>query len=316
MFGLANDGSDEMTRATYLIYELIFTAQIIKNFLQEYVPEGEVIPIRSLSKISNRYLNSNFLRDFIPTFPITFIVDTGPDSPWRIFFLIKIMRLAVGLKIYKIQNIMKYIQGKFRDRLLLKIEVDPRIDDNIMVDNNSIDILMNIRYALETFKLILVIINVSYFTGIAWMIFCSFMEKWYQGQGVQDYNNFIKNYDIESFPQSKQMLISMYYSFTSLSTVGFGDFYAQDNCERLVCAVILLFGVAIFSYIMGKFVEMIDRYKILNADLEEGDELAKFLGMLQKFNNGKELDQKFKNKIEAFFDYRWKFDKNQSIDDE
>ena len=76
------------------------------------------------------------------------------------------------------------------------------------------------------------------------------------------------------------MLISMYYSFTSLSTVGFGDFYAQDNCERLVCAVILLFGVAIFSYIMGKFVEMIDRYKILNADLEEGDELAKFLGML------------------------------------
>ena len=74
--------------------------------------------------------------------------------------------------------------------------------------------------------------------------------------------------------------------------------------------------MAIFSYIMGKFVEMIDRYKILNADLEEGDELAKFLGMLQKFNNGKELDQKFKNKIEAFFDYRWKFDKNQSIDDE
>ena len=48
--------------------------------------------------------------------------------------------------------------------------------------------------------------------------------------------------------------------------------------------------MAIFSYIMGKFVEMIDRYKILNADLEEGDELAKFLGMLQKFNNGKELD--------------------------
>lgn len=67
---------------------------------------------------------------------------------------------------------------------------------------------------------------------------------------------------------------------------------------------------------MGKFVEMIDRYKILNADLDEGDELAKFLSMLQKFNNGKELDQKFKNKIETFFAYRWKFDKNQSIDDE
>ena len=48
--------------------------------------------------------------------------------------------------------------------------------------------------------------------------------------------------------------------------------------------------MSIFSYIMGKFVEMIDAYKVLNADLDEGVELAKFLGMLQKFNNGKELN--------------------------
>jgi hypothetical protein len=74
---------------------------------------------------------------------------------------------------------MKYIQVKFRDRILLKIEADPRIDDDVMLDNNSIDLVMNIRYALETFKLILVIINVSYFTGIVWMIFCDFMNKWY-----------------------------------------------------------------------------------------------------------------------------------------
>ena len=74
---------------------------------------------------------------------------------------------------------MKFIQVKFRDRILVKIEADPRIDDNIMLDNNSIDMVMNIRYALETFKLILVIINVSYFTGICWMIFCDFMKIWY-----------------------------------------------------------------------------------------------------------------------------------------
>ena len=37
---------------------------------------------------------------------------------------------------------------------------------------------MNIKYFLETFKLVLVIFNVSYFTGIIWIIFCDFMEKY------------------------------------------------------------------------------------------------------------------------------------------
>ena len=41
---------------------------------------------------------------------------------------------------------------------------------------------------------------------------------------------------------------------------------------------------------MGKFIEMIDEYKAMNADLEEGDELAKFFGLLEKFNNGKGIN--------------------------
>ena len=83
------------------------------------------------------------------------------------------------------------------------------------------------------------------------------------------------------------MLISMYYAFTSLSTVGFGDLYPISNAERILCTIILLFGVAIFSYIMGIFIEMLDNFKLVNEDLDEGDELARFFGLLCKFNNGK-----------------------------
>ena len=101
LFGMETK-ADENIRAIYIIFETIFTFQIIFNFFTEYVPEGECIPVRSIAKISDRYLNSTFIRDFIPTFPITFIVDTGPESIWRIFFLIKIMRLAVGLKIFNV----------------------------------------------------------------------------------------------------------------------------------------------------------------------------------------------------------------------
>ena len=68
-------------------------------------------------------------------------------------------------------------------------------------------------------------------------------------------------------------LLATYYAFTSLSTVGFGDYEPRSDIERLVCAFILLFGVSIFSYIMGKFIEILSQIKELNSDLDDGDSL-------------------------------------------
>jgi hypothetical protein len=50
----------------------------------------------------------------------------------------------------------------------------------------------------------------------------------------------------------------VYFAFTSLSTVGFGDFNPRSNVERLFTSVVLLLGVSVFSYIMGNFIEIID----------------------------------------------------------
>ena len=60
-------------------------------------------------------------------------------------------------------------------------------------------------------------------------------------------------------PHYEQAIIGMYYSFTSLTTVGFGDFSPRSEFERIFCSAILLFGVAIFSYIMGNFIEILEK---------------------------------------------------------
>jgi hypothetical protein len=56
------------------------------------------------------------------------------------------------------------------------------------------------------------------------------------------------------------MLIFIYFSFTSLTTVGFGDFHPKSDFERIFIAFGLMFGVAIFSYIMGEFIQMFDAF--------------------------------------------------------
>ena len=72
----------------------------------------------------------------------------------------------------------------------------------------------------------------------------------------QDY--FESYFSFDNHSDFYKGLLSMYYAFTSLSTVGFGDYNPRSDIERIVCAFILMFGVSIFSYIMGIFIEILD----------------------------------------------------------
>jgi hypothetical protein len=57
------------------------------------------------------------------------------------------------------------------------------------------------------------------------------------------------------------MVIAVYFAFTSLSTVGFGDYCPRSDLERLLGSIMLLFGVSIFSMAMGRFIEMVEQIK-------------------------------------------------------
>ena len=108
-------------------------------------------------------------------------------------------------------------------------------------------------------------------------------------------------------------MIVTYFSFTTLSTVGFGDFHPYSDAERIIGSIILIFGVAIFSYIMGSFIEVFKGFIHLNDTLDEGDQLLKFLGTLKKFNNNTPVCENYKKKLEQYFEYRWTNDQNQAL---
>jgi amino acid permease len=77
--------------------------------------------------------------------------------------------------------------------------------------------------------------------------------------------------DTDRLTSMEKTWMVMYFSFTSLSTVGFGDYEPVSDAERLVGAFVLLFGVAIFSYIMGIFIEILDQFRNMNEDYDQGD---------------------------------------------
>ena len=208
---------------------------------------------------------------------------------------------------------MDYLKEKHGIKVLDRVEEDPTLEDNLHVDQNNIEYFFNVRYCLKIFKLFLMIMNVSYFTGILWIIFCEITEDlWYTRteHGIQDHDSgetetFVDAYSLNSVSKYHKTIISLYYSFTSLSTVGFGDFHPKSNLERIFCSIMLVAGVMIFSYIMGNFIAMIEGYKEMKSDIEHDDSLSKFFGLLKRFNNGKEINHSLQSEIQDYFTLRW-----------
>jgi hypothetical protein len=83
------------------------------------------------------------------------------------------------------------------------------------------------------------------------------IDEFLNGTDEERPDLFIDTFSMYSNSRTENMIIIFYFAFTSLSTVGFGDYHPRGNLERLMGAFILLGGVAIFSLIMGNFIEIL-----------------------------------------------------------
>ena len=57
---------------------------------------------------------------------------------------------------------------------------------------------------------------------------------------------------------TEKIVICWYYSMTTLTTVGYGDYYPMSNTEIFVAVCYMLCGVVFFSYIMSSVIEIIN----------------------------------------------------------
>ena len=67
---------------------------------------------------------------------------------------------------------MNRIQLNYKNRLQVLIEDDPILAENMDIDNNKITEQIMIHFVLNVIKIIIIIINLSYFIGFLWYIYC------------------------------------------------------------------------------------------------------------------------------------------------
>ena len=112
---------------------------------------------------------------------------------------------------------------------------------------------------------------------------------------------------------TENLIIVVYFMFTTLSTVGFGDFHPKSEVERAIMTFILLIGVATFSWIISQYIDIVLQVQKVTAENEYSEMLSRWLLMLKNFNNNRPLPPDMTEKFERYFEYFWKNDKNAAI---
>lgn len=168
-------------------------------------------------------------------------------------------------------------------------------------------------------RLVIIIFTSSYFLGILWHIYAvdivhtRFEEiPLESGKGVtripidENFRTVKLNHDDpENTDSSMDRMVKVwYFAITTLSTIGFGDFHPVTPGERILASFVLLFGVAIFSFIMSQFIQILMNYKSL-WQVSNHRDLSMWIALLSRFNSGNPLGKELITKIEDFFNYYW-----------
>ena len=87
---------------------------------------------------------------------------------------------------------------------------------------------------------------------LGWILCCKLLNS---KDSTYNFLNYA-DYDLAEASDSRICIVGIYFAFTSLSTVGFGDYTPRSDIERMLGAVLMLSGVAIFSTIMEQLIDM------------------------------------------------------------
>jgi hypothetical protein len=265
---------------------VMFIIDFILNFFSEYIDKRRN-RIRNLKMISERYLKSYFLLDLIALIPLRYA--GHPDAEY-------ILRLTRIAKINKIFDFIYNIQViEFLASLVYKAEC---LDKKELRFKLSMMISMLVQ--------VLKMLFATYFLACLWYSFTDYISN-----EKNEPNSFIENFNLKVDSTEKRFVKTWYYIFTTLVTVGYGDFYATNKYEMGFAIILVLAGTSWFAFMMGSTIRIIQEYASGMSNDFQRTALKIWFSSIEKMHNS--IPNDLKENISNHFLNLWKNDRLDTI---
>jgi hypothetical protein len=77
-------------------------------------------------------------------------------------------------------------------------DIDQSLAENKDLDSNKIKTILVVSYLLKTFKLAMIIFNLTYIVGIFWLIICEAHKDYYLDSETYNEESFLDVYEIDA----------------------------------------------------------------------------------------------------------------------
>lgn len=161
----------------YEVFEGLFLFDMILTCFVEYTEHD--VKVREISQITSHYIKTSFLWDLVPLLPLErFKIGSNHG---KIFFLLKTVRLGTGYQFFSIEAIINEVKKYYREKSIKLVASGSDIASDTTMDHNKVNQIIFIHHSLKTVKLIVLILNFSYFFSIGWIIVCALNDEIYLG---------------------------------------------------------------------------------------------------------------------------------------
>lgn len=179
-----------------------------------------------------------------------------------------------------------------------KVIRDPFLNDNSDRDQMRIVIKLYFLKAFHIFQYTVQILMTVLIIGFSFFIIITYYvqspqsiankeNNFFVGQNLMCYNREDDELEFNCLNEDFDLALTYYYfTLTSFSTVGFGDYAPISDFERPFGALFLLLGVNIFSFYMNIYGEILDDFGKLDVDFDNSEKLNLFWVLIDsKFNH-------------------------------
>lgn len=206
-----------------IIIDVVFFFDILITFNTAIVSISERL-IYSRKSIAKNYMKFWFLIDLLSCIPLEIIDtnDTESASYNKFLRILRVSRMYRFVRILRLLKLLRFVRSQYVNNLLManKFNTGAR------------------RIAVFFFILAISV----HILGCLWF---------YVSKSDSSEITWTSFKHIEDQPDYAQYISSIYFVFTTLTTVGYGDNTPISNTEKVFTIILMAFGVIFYSYMIG-----------------------------------------------------------------
>ena len=283
----------------HFVIEAFFAIFIILQFFQTYQENTTLLIIRDFKKIALRYIKGWFFIDFLSIIPFDYFIPDDSD--------LKYLKM---LRFLRFPKFLQTIDVKRFDNLASSFLTKGDSEDA----SKRLNVIFNIRYFFKIIRLMIMSSLVAYILGCVWYLICLKVFEHRFNVDYPDEETFFTKYKIYKKTPIKRLMLSCYYVLTGLTTVGYGDYNATNDYEKIFGITVMFLGVAIFSYVLSEFSDQINIYNTTFGEKDKGTVLHNHISLLNEFCTNQHFSEELIKKIKNHFKFFWRNNRMFSID--